>query len=115
MAMGRGWHTHRLTVGTLMNTANAIGFFLLGTVMQVAPLFGGAHAGVADGQTLWLQFMGLVTGAIGAGYLLRMGAQEVSVLLARLALRRAEGREQLAQAAHAQEGQEMPLGVRVTF
>jgi hypothetical protein len=96
-----------------MNTANAIGFFLLGTVMQVVPLFGGAAAGVVDGQTLWLQFMGLVTGAIGAGYLLRMGGQEVSVLLARLALRRAEAREQFAQGARAQQA--MPLGVRVRF
>jgi hypothetical protein len=96
-----------------MNTANAIGFFLLGTIMQVMPLLGGAAHSTADGQTLWLQFMGLVTGGIGAGYLLRMGAQEMSVMLNRLALRRAEAREQMAQGARAQQA--MPLGVRVRF
>jgi hypothetical protein len=100
-----------------MNTANAIGFFLLGTIMQVITRIvpfevGSGYAG-AEGQTLWLEFMGLVTGAIGAGYLLRVGAQELSVVLARLALRRAEAREQFAQGARAQ--QSMPLGVRVRF
>lgn len=99
-----------------MNTANAIGFFLLGTIMQVLPLIvpleAGAGYGAAEGQTLWLQFMGLVTGLIGSGYLLRTAAQEFSVMLTRLALRRAEAREQLAAGRGKQS---MPLGVRVTF
>lgn len=82
--------------------------------MQVLPLLsGGASQGSWDTQTLWLQFMGLITGMIGTGYLLRVAADEASVLLARLALRRAEVREQIAQGARAQQA--MPLGVRVTF
>ncbi|ATC64352.1 hypothetical protein CMV30_10520 [Nibricoccus aquaticus] len=100
-----------------MNTANAIGFFLLGTVMQVAALTAspsaGSSIGLADTQTLWLQLMGLVTGAIGAGYLLRMGAQEMSVMLNRLVLRRSEAREQITQGARARQA--MPVGVRVRF
>ncbi len=110
-----GWHRRGFLGGTLMNTANAIRFFLLGTVMQVVALTAspsaGASMGVADAQTLWLQLMGLVTGVIGAGYLLRVGANEVAGMLVRASLRRAEAREQLAQAAP----QEIPLGVRVTF
>lgn len=100
-----------------MNTSNAIAFFILGTVMQVVPriasLAGGAGYGAAETQVLWLQFMGLVTGSIGAGYLLRMGAREASVAWSRFAQRRLEAREQLAQG---EASQEVPLGgVRVTF
>lgn len=82
--------------------------------MQAVPQFmplGGSTYGAENTQTLWLQLMGLVTGFIGAGYLLRMGAREVSATVARLALRRAEVREQLPQTAQ----QALPLGVRVTF
>ncbi|MGC4071425.1 MAG: hypothetical protein QM760_02680 [Nibricoccus sp.] len=111
------WHTHRLLVGTLMNTANAIGFFLLGTIMQiiarVVPFEVGTGYAGAEGQALWLEFMSLVTGALGAGYLLRLGVQEMSVVLSRFALRRAEAREQFEQGARAQQA--MPLGVRVRF
>ena len=98
-----------------MNTANAIGFFLLGTVMQVLPLVDGSAAyGPETTQTLWLQFMGLVTGSIGGGYLVRTGFAEASVLLTRIAQRRAEAREQAAAAQGAR--QQMPLGgVRVTL
>lgn len=100
-----------------MNIANAIGFFLLGTIMQVLPVIlrleAGATLGAEEAQALWLQFMGVVSAAIGGGYLLRIGAHEVSVMLARLAIRRAEAREQFAQGARAQ--QSMPLGVRVRF
>lgn len=93
-----------------MNTANALGFLLLGTVFQTLPLMGlGAH----ETQTLWLQLMGLVTGAIGTGYLLRIAASEVSIALSRLALRRAEAREQFEEGARAQQA--LSLGVRVTF
>jgi hypothetical protein len=96
-----------------MNTANALGFFLLGTVMQVLPRIGGGTPGdVESAQTLWLQVMSLVTGGIGGGYLLRMGLQEASTMLSRLSLRRAEARE---QAAAQVTPQTMPLGVRVTF
>jgi hypothetical protein len=99
-----------------MNTANAVAFFILGTVMQVLPQItslGGAGLGAQETQMLWLQFMGLVTGGIGAGYLVRMGAREASMLVGRIALRRADAREQTAQGARA--SQAMPLGVRVTF
>jgi hypothetical protein len=99
-----------------MNTANAVAFFILGIVMQVLPQvtsMGGSGLGAQETQTLWLQFMGFVTGGMGAGYLIRMGAREAAVLVARTALRRAEAREQIAQGARAP--QEMPLGVRVTF
>lgn len=97
-----------------MNNANAIGFLLLGTVMQTLPLVGGGtNLGAHETQTLWLQFMGLITGAIGMSYLMRTAAKEVSQVVSRLAVRRAEAREQLSQGARAQ--QSMPLGVRVTF
>jgi hypothetical protein len=98
-----------------MNTANAIGFFLLGTVMQVLPLVDGSPAyGPETTQTLWLQVMGFVTGVIGGGYLVRAGVGEALVLLTRIAQRRAEVREQAAAAQGA--SQQLPLGgVRVTL
>jgi hypothetical protein len=95
-----------------MNTANALGFFLLGTAMQVLPLLGGASPSEATStQILWLQVMSVVTGAIGGGYLLRVGTAEALYAWARLAERRAEAREHRAQ----ENAQPMPLGVRVTF
>lgn len=96
-----------------MNTANAIGFFILGAFMQVIPLVSGASYGAADSQTLWLQFMSLITGSIGAGYLLRLAAQEVSVIAARIALRRAEARERQPQTAR--QGLSLGVRVRATF
>lgn len=98
----------------LMNTANAIGFFLLGAVMLVLPAIGGSGASLdaQTTQTLWLQLMGIVTGFIGTGYLLRTATLEASTLLSRVALRRAEAREQRLRAATTRT---MPLGVRVTF
>jgi hypothetical protein len=95
-----------------MNTANALGFLLLGTAMQVLPLLsGGSPAGPATAQTLWLQVMSVVTGAIGGGYLMRVGLAEAVIAFSRMAERRAELREQAAQ----ENAQPMPVGVRVTF
>jgi hypothetical protein len=96
-----------------MNTANALGFFLLGTVMQALPLMSASPAyDSGTTQTMWLQLMGLVTGGIGGGYLLRMGVAEATAGWSRIAWRRAEAREQASQGAQ----QTMPLGgVRVTF
>ena len=95
-----------------MNIANAIGFFVLGMIMQavpqIMPLEGSAHG--ADTQTLWLQVMSVVTGAIGGGYLLRAGAREVSQAAARLLARRVEAKGTRTAPAT------LPLaGVRVTF
>ncbi len=99
-----------------MNTANAIGFLLLGTVMQVVALT--APESVVGGfgpeaaRTLWLQFMGLVTGALGGGYLVREGGREIVAMASRAWARRIEAREQVAQGAVRQ----VPHGgVRVTF
>ncbi len=95
-----------------MNTANAIGFFLLGTVMQVLPWTSGAGYDPSSTQTLWLQLMGAVTGLLGGGYLLNLGWREASAYVSQLVARRVEARERLAQA----RGREIPLrGVRVTF
>ncbi len=80
--------------------------------MQVLPLLGGVTPGeAASAQTLWLQMMSVVTGAIGGGYLLRVGVAEAAAVLSRIAERRAEAREQVAQ----ENAQTMPVGVRVTF
>jgi hypothetical protein len=105
----------RLLEWQIMNTANAIGFFLLGTVMQVLPSINGSPAYAPETtQTLWLQFMGLVTGVIGGGYLVRTGFAEASVLLTRFAQRRAEAREQAAAVQGASH--QLPLGgVRVSL
>lgn len=95
-----------------MNTANAIGFFLLGTVMQVLPWMNGAGYDPSSSQTLWLHFMGAVTGLVGGSYLLNQAWRETSAYVAQLAARRLEARERLAQA----RPREVPLGgVRVTF
>ena len=68
--------------------------------------------GSEEARTLWLQFMGLITGAIGGGYLVREGSREMIAMLNRAWARRIEAREQVAQGAVRQ----VPLGgVRVTF
>lgn len=111
-----GWHRRGFLGGILMNTANAIGFLFLGTLMQVIALTAPASVvgsfGPEEARTLWLQFMGLITGAIGGGYLVREGSREMVAMLGRTWARRVEAREQVAQGA----ARRVPLGgVRVTF
>jgi len=73
-----------------MNSSNAIGFVVLGSLMNAVPALipSGFEQGlVVAGMTssaLWLHFMGLVVGAIGSSHLVKEGIASV-----RLASRRA--------------------------
>ena len=73
-----------------MNSSNAIGFVVLGSLMNAAPTLipsefaqGFMVAGMTS-SALWLHFMGLVVGVIGTSHLVKEGVASV-----RLASRRA--------------------------
>ncbi|HEY9155757.1 MAG TPA: hypothetical protein VIM69_11540 [Opitutaceae bacterium] len=62
-----------------MNSSNAIGFVVLGSLMNAVPTLipsafaqGFVVAGM-NSSALWLHFMGVVVGAIGSSHLLREG------------------------------------------
>ena len=74
-----------------MNSSNAIGFVVLGSIMNAVPTLlpseftqGLVVAGMTS-SALWLHFMGVVVGSIGGGHLLKEGF--ASMRLASRALR----------------------------
>ena len=66
-----------------MNLANAFGFLVLGSVMNLVPSF--APSSVAS--DLWLHFMGCVVGGIGSTYVLREGALKLPTLVGAIGAR----------------------------
>jgi hypothetical protein len=50
-----------------MNLPNALGFFMLGLAMIVAPAIAPPNVALGEVSALWLQFMGLVIFLIGSG------------------------------------------------
>jgi hypothetical protein len=62
-----------------MNSSNAIGFIVLGSIMNAVPTLipsGFTEGMMIAGMTssaLWLHFMGLVVGSIGGGHLVKEG------------------------------------------
>lgn len=70
-----------------MNIKNALGFFVLGLLMNATPvvaqsLTGTAFLAESSVRQVWLEFMSWVVGGIGFAYVAREGAVRVSVALA---------------------------------
>ena len=88
-----------------MNSSNAIGFIVLGSIMNAVPTL--IPSGFADGlmiagmtsSALWLHFMGIVVGTIGSGHLLKEGFASMR-LASRTALKQ----------VRAQRGAAVPAG-----
>jgi len=97
-----------------MNIKNALGFLFLGLLMHVTPTLAQALATngdlVADPsvRTVWLVFMGWVTGGIGSAYLIREAAIRLPATLVVLAPVRL-----LRSVAIKGETVQIPVGVRV--
>jgi|GEM_PF-2198831 len=97
-----------------MNIKNALGFLVLGTLMYVSSVLAQSaepHQTAvvnASVRTVWLEFMGWVTGGIGFAYLGREATLRLPALLAMLLperlLRPVEARS---------EPERLPVGVRV--
>ena len=65
-----------MTKSPIMTLENAVGFFLLGTLMRILPWVapGSMGARAIDGQStgaLWLEFMGILLLVLGGTHLLR--------------------------------------------
>lgn len=107
-----------------MNTANAWGFLLLGSLMNFMPLIApstvAAPVGPGDMSTatLWLHFMGSLVSGIGGAYLSRTALYHAPVLLVQLldlgsrALRPVA--QPVARVASAASSNSAPIGARVT-
>lgn len=97
-----------------MNIKNALGFLVLGLAMYASPALAQSteslQTAVADSsvRTLWLEFMGWVTGGIGLSYLSREAAVRMPVLMAMLVPERL-----LRPNAGRGEPMRLPVGVRV--
>ena len=81
-----------------MNSSNAIGFVILGSVMNAVPTL--IPSGFAEGfavmagmtsSALWLHFMGLGVGSIGSGHLLKEGVASLRVA-SRTAIKQVQAR-----------------------
>ena len=89
-----------------MNSSNAIGFIVLGSIMNAVPALipSGFSAGLMiEGMTssaLWLHFMGLVVGSIGSGHMLKEGIASMR-LASRTALKQVRAQRAAAPAGTA--------------
>jgi hypothetical protein len=76
-----------ISFSLLMSINNSLGFIVLGLLLYATPVFAQSIATQTEVvmdtsvRTLWLEFMGWVTGGIGIAYLLKEAASRMPTLL----------------------------------
>jgi hypothetical protein len=102
-----------------MNTANAWGFLVFGSLMNfmptIAPALVAPPSPAGDSvASLWLHFMGAVVGTIGGGYLSRAAYRQAPTLLAQAAQVGLRTLRPITRPAARGATSRVPVGARVT-